>query len=490
MARILNRHPVLLLLAPYLSSLILGPPALVLWAGGAALRFSLAEDFEPGAAMRALTALLMCAAGLFAERNLDPEPAGPRLILFDGVVTDGPWPDRMYPGTFRMTVVPLARGERMATDRALSAVVIGVPARAIAPGAHVVFPCEAVPGREGIVLRTRRALIETPPATRAFGLARHVYILRREMKSCLQRSLSSPTASFCASVLLGVPRAVGKEVRDLFRRTGTMHLLSISGLHVGIIVIMLSTFLNLFNFRWTTNSLLQVCALGALCLVTGGRVPVIRAALTGGCFIAANFLGRATRSSVFLIDAAFVIVIVDPGACREISFQLSFAGYASILLFLQRAPLRRLPIPGFLRRTVLAFGISCSAWCGTAPLAAYYFGTIVPLAPLVNCLAVPLFGLLLWAGLCHLPFALLLPVPALLTAAVVERLHSTLLCVLEWCASILPGPIATPPPPWWMLAAWYAALAAALIVPAAPGSGLSKEEEKEGVTPRRGYSIL
>ncbi len=483
MARILNHHPVLLLLVPFLSSLILGPPALLLWTGGAALRFSLSDEFRPDAAMRALTALLMCAAGLFAERELNPEPVGPRLILFEGVVTDGPWPDRMYPGTFRMTVIPVDKGESRATARGLCAVITGVPARRVKPGVHVVFPCEAVLGRNGIVLRTRQALIETTGERHGPLLTRHVYILRREMKACLQRSLSSRTASFCASILLGIPRSVGIDTRDLFRRTGTMHLLSISGLHVGIILVMVSALLNLFNLRWTTNALLQVFALACLCLITGGRVPVVRAALTGGCFIASNFLGRASRSSVFLIDAAFVIVILYPEACREISFQLSFAGYASILLFLQRVRLNRFPIPALLRRTAQAFGISCSAWCGTAPLAAYYFGTVVPFAPLVNCVAVPLFGLLLWAGLCHLLIALLLPVPAVLTAVVVERLYSMLLSVLEWSAATLPGPITTPPPPWWMLAVWYTALAAALIVPASNGSRLSEEEEKEGVTP-------
>ena len=479
MARILDRQPILLLLVPYVSSLILGPPALLLWAGGAALWFSLEHEFRPSAATGALVALLTCAAGIFAQPETGETRACPRLILFRGEVVDGPWPDRICPGTLQMWVVPIENGSKIERAPVLVVVIKGVPARAIKPGSRVVFPCEAVLGRQGLRLRTHTALIEAAEPSRDASLARGIYTLRREMKSCLQRSLSQEPASFCTSILLGIPRSVGRETRDLFKRTGTMHLLSISGLHVGIILIMLTRFLSLLNLGWATSTAVQIGALAGLCLITGGRVPVLRAALTGGCFIASNYLGRATRSSVFLFDAAFVILLLDPGACREISFQLSFAGYGSILLFLQRVPLESLPVPVGVRRVAQTAGISCAAWCGTAPLAAFYFGTIVPFAPLVNCVAVPLFGLLLWAGLLHLLIALPFPILAIVTGVIVEWLHSALMILLEWCAALLPAPIASPPLHCSILALWYALLAAALILPA---PNRCQRRENRGVT--------
>jgi ComEC/Rec2-related protein len=468
MAGTLTNNPMLILLLPYLSGLLLGPAAPVFWALWAAARTTFFSSLTPAISSRAVAAILAAAAGVLLRSPAEPVPAGgPRLMILEGTITEGPWPSRCFRGTFLLELRLCEHSAFACARGSLAVVAEGYPDSALEPGARVRFPGEITLRHGEIRIRTRGRLITLINRAPLLSLPRFLYRIRRSLKACLDRSLPQRTAPVCASVLLGIPGAVGFGTKDLFRQTGTVHLLAISGLHVGVVILALSRILSLFTAPGWRRESCQIGALAVLCLLTGGRTPVVRASIAGALHILSTRCGRASSSTAFLANAAFFILLFDPAACRAVSFQLSFAGYAAILLCLKRIPAeRKTRLPLRFGKVVQAATISLAAWCGTAPLAARYFGRIVPFAPLVNIAAIPLFSVTLCAALVHLLIALPFPGAAEKTAVVVDLLFRALFQLLEWAAALLPGPVETGQPPVAVLFIFYGIAAAGLFAPA------------------------
>jgi len=205
-------------------------------------------------------------------------------------------------------------------------------------------------------------------------------------------------------------------------------------------------------------------------LITGLRIPVVRAGLICLLFILSRALGRRTDSVAFLLNTLFILLLVNPETCREISFQLSFAGYASILLFLKQSSVFARIQPAGLRKLVIAAGFSVMAWAGTAPLAIYHFKEIVPFAPLVNLIVVPLFGVVLTTGYVHLAMASLFPILPCPTSEIAGFMTTTFLRILERFSGILPQPVPVQSLSLGILFIYYGLLVAFLVIPQRPKS--------------------
>jgi ComEC/Rec2-related protein len=495
---ILNRFPVLILLCPYASGLVAGPAVLVFWV---LLAVRLAGDQGPCvsgtvrypsvAAARSFTAVLAAAAGMLAQPAPPPEPQEARLVRIAGTVADGPWPSRFIPGTALLTIVP---GESCAISPRGGSVTVsteGLLLRGVEPGARIAFPAELRVTERGVLLRTRSTLIRVCGQIEGDGHLRTIFALRRDLRARLDRTLDRKTASLCASVLLGIPGAAARWMKDLFRDTGTAHMLAISGLHVGIVLLGVTRLVRAAAIGAAggggTATALRIAALASLCLITGGRTPVLRASLVAALHIASTACGRAVRPAALLCNAALLILVADPCAAGEISFQMSFGGCAAILLFLSWWKRLAAGLPRMAMRLSQAAGISLAAWAGTAPLAAYHFGRVCWFAPVVNLAAIPVFGVFVTAAYAHLALAWACPPAAGLTAGAVELLAGPLLKVLETAVQWLPGPAVVTPPPAAPLCIYYAILVAALVLsPSArrqrggkPGKTRNPIEKKE-----------
>lgn len=297
------------------------------------------------------------------------------------------------------------------------------------------------------------------------GLAATLSALKREARTRLELSQGPETdrRALMAAMLLGEREGLPPALQRRLREAGLIHLVAISGLHVGLLAGMLLALLRRISVPPPLLLLLAGALLPLFAILVGGRPPVARAAIGAGLALAGRNLGREgdPLNSLLLVGAA--LVAFHPPMIGDAGFQLTFVASAGILLGTERIA-GRLPFP---RPLALLVAVSASAYLATAPLVAYHFGRLAPVAVLSNLAAAPLCALLLVAGYGAILFA---EVPLLgdLLASSSRWLASILLDVAGIAASWEGGGWRVPPPSVPGLLVYYASGLGALLTDRTP----------------------
>jgi len=147
-------------------------------------------------------------------------------------------------------------------------------------------------------------------------------------------ALPEPQGALAQAILLGIRGNIPDSLNQTFSRTGTAHILAISGLHIGIIIgILLSFGILIFGRQRSMYVWLALIAIWLYILLTGMRPPVIRGAIMGSLFLIAEYIGRQRSAFTALAFAAAVMVGIQPQILWDVSFQLSFLAMAGLVLF-------------------------------------------------------------------------------------------------------------------------------------------------------------
>ena len=121
------------------------------------------------------------------------------------------------------------------------------------------------------------------------------------------------------------------DLRDALLATGTAHLLSVSGMHLAILVFVASLVLSSMGFR-PTRRLIVIIAISTLyVLVTGGRPPVLRAALLVSVLLLAHCFRRTSQPINTLSAAAIILMVVNPMNVFSVGVHLSFLAVATLM---------------------------------------------------------------------------------------------------------------------------------------------------------------
>lgn len=227
--------------------------------------------------------------------------------------------------------------------------------------------------------------------------------------------------SLLAAMALGDKQAVSREQKEQFSTAGTSHLLALSGLHLGIIYMLLARLLPRRRLKGLSQ-LLLLAAVWAFVLLAGMPLSVVRSATMISLYALALLLNRGRAPLNTLVLTAGLMLLARPYSLFDVGFQLSFSSVAAILLFVPLFPqsVPRLPHSSFL---VTMTTVSIAAQIGTAPLVAYHFGRFSPWFLLANYVSIPLAMLILYTMFfsllcCWWPQALslLISVPATLAS--------------------------------------------------------------------------
>ena len=162
-----------------------------------------------------------------------------------------------------------------------------------------------------------------------------VFAVRGKLSESLDRGLTHPHSGLANALLLGRREGIPPGVTEDFRNTGVAHLLAISGLHVGILLVMaLAAGAWVLGRRRGLYLLVPLLAVWMYVLLSGMPISVVRAAIMGTVYLAALALGRPRSALPSLALAAAVMAGVNPAVLGQISFQLSFTAIAGIVLAL------------------------------------------------------------------------------------------------------------------------------------------------------------
>lgn len=210
-----------------------------------------------------------------------------------------------------------------------------------------------------------------------------------------------------SALTLGYREDLDKDVQRAFSASGAMHVLAVSGLHTGIvwgIVMWILTLGGLYKplwedkfRRWLLN-ISTIVLIWAYAFLTGLCPSVMRSALMLTFWALSSLLEQQTSRWNPLLAAAVVILIVNPLALWSVSFQLSFAAVAGIMLFgssMQQAVVPKGRVWQSVSRLLI---VSLAAQLGTMPLTLHYFGQTSNYFALTNLIVVPMAGILLSLG--------------------------------------------------------------------------------------------
>jgi competence protein ComEC len=263
-----------------------------------------------------------------------------------------------------------------------------------------------------------------------------------KVRSTIQNSLqkhdfSKAQLDIIQALLLGQKQDIDPETYNQFSKAGVVHILAVSGLHVGIILIILQFVTKgLLNFRYgrvLRNSLVLIGIWGFATLA-GYTPSVLRAAVMFSFLsIALNYRRKTSAVNTLALSAVFLITI-NPYLLFQVGFQLSYLAVISIVILQPR--LSKLYSPRYyLDRKV--WDISCvtiTAQLGVLPLSLYYFHQFPGLFLVSNLVILPGLGMLLGGGIIIIALSLLNLLPETLVSLYASLLDA-LLWVVEWIAS-------------------------------------------------------
>ncbi len=281
-----------------------------------------------------------------------------------------------------------------------------------------------------------------------------------------------------AALTVGEKEHLDNDVKRSFRHSGAAHVLAVSGLHTGILYLILLQLLTGFG-RWKPlyedrlhrciNSLVIIALMWLYACLTGLTPSVVRSVVMLTLVEIARMWYRQPMSMNTLAAAAFMILAVRPNDLFSVSFQLSFAAVAAILLFVPLlrdiVPLNRIRnryVHGCVRFVWDLAVVSLAAQLGTLPISLYYFGQTANYFLLTNLMVIPLTYVIVWMA------------AAVLTVGWIPCIGALLAYPLRWAvvglnAAVgwvghLPGAVTTIHATVPMVLALYVAMATAVLV--------------------------
>ena len=222
----------------------------------------------------------------------------------------------------------------------------------------------------------------------------------------LDAAVGGQEGDLLKAMVLGQRWLIEPNTSDSFSRTGLAHILAISGLHVGYIVLLINKLSAKLRLRTWGLFIFRSSIIIFYCLLTGAATSVVRATIMAIIVFLGQAIGRKPDTLNSAGTAALLILIFRPMEILDTGFQLSFITVFSIGL-LYRDIKDKL---GFLPdRLASLFAVTISAQLGALPLIAYHFNSLSLISFLTNPLLIPVFGLLVMAGFLIMPIGIILP---------------------------------------------------------------------------------
>ena len=230
--------------------------------------------------------------------------------------------------------------------------------------------------------------------------------------------------AFIKALLLGQRQDISSDVYEDYVNAGAVHILAISGLHVGILLLILQFILKpLLYFRHGkfVSLVIILCVLWSFAIIAGLSPSVVRAVTMFSLFAIARGLKRSSNSLNTLAVSAFILLLARPGFCFDVGFQLSYAAVASIIIVKPVLDswwhLKNKFFDWFLD----LFKVSIAAQIGVLPISLYYFHQFPSLFFITNMVVIPCLIGILCLGI------------VTLTLIGVYEPPEVLVCILAWC---------------------------------------------------------
>jgi len=271
-------------------------------------------------------------------------------------------------------------------------------------------------------------------------LEKFIFLIKKDIIVYLKKHYYPVQNHFLSAVLIGMKARIPATIKEIFRKSGTIHLLAISGLHVGLFTLMLLIlFINLRIPR-KVSFILILFFIILYNLIIGYRAPILRATIMFMALIICYFFDRDKNYLNSLALAALIILLIDPLAINSISFQMSFLATAGIIIY---SPVIYDLFKRYIKweNKIFKFFISIfiaslSAQVFIFPVLLYTFQKFSYIALITNLLAIPLTGIILFITLLSYFFFHLIPIVASLLSNISNLLIAIMVYILNFVSKV------------------------------------------------------
>ncbi|TSC91776.1 MAG: competence protein ComEC [Parcubacteria group bacterium Licking1014_17] len=289
-----------------------------------------------------------------------------------------------------------------------------------------------------------------------------IYAVRNVFENSITRSISEPNASFVGGTLLGGRVFENETLTNDFKRTGTSHILAVSGYNITIIAeFFLFIFLAVLGRK--RAMLFSIIGIAVFSIFVGAAASVIRAAIMGVLVLIARRNGRLSSPGTAIIGAAAVMVLIQPLILRyDVGFQLSFLatlGLVYISPLIEKYFLWAPSVYNF--RETLAMTIS--AQMAVLPLIIFSFGSFSLISVPVNAIILPLIPVIMIMGFATGVLGIIIPFLGKILGSLSWVVSEFVIKVIKIGGSI-PGGNVTVKIPWQAVFVFYLAAVVVLFL--------------------------
>jgi len=214
----------------------------------------------------------------------------------------------------------------------------------------------------------------------------------------INKILPEPQAAFLGGVLIGARRSIPDDLNQAFNRTGTTHIIAISGYNITIIAMVLLALAKGLGISRKRSFWFIVAGISFFVVITGASASVVRAAVMGLIVLLAKQIGRMSRITNALVFTAVIMLFINPKILMfDAGFQLSFLSTMGLVYL---SPI----LEKYFSRWPELYGVkesfttTLSAIIFTLPLIIFQFGRLSLVAPFVNILILPFIPLSMAIG--------------------------------------------------------------------------------------------
>jgi competence protein ComEC len=226
---------------------------------------------------------------------------------------------------------------------------------------------------------------------------------RTKVLSILRENIKDPNQlSVAEALLIGYRDDLDRDLVQSYSNTGVVHIIAISGLHLGMIYGLLVFLFQPFRkYKWSrfVKPLTILFVLWAFTFIAGGASSIMRSAIMFSFIVVGESLKRKTTMYNSLALSAFVLLLINPFNLWDVGFQLSYTAVLSIVVFQQHINKWFYTKNKLLKGLWSLNSITLSAQILTLPIVLYHFHQFPTLFMFTNLFAVPFSGLILYAEL-------------------------------------------------------------------------------------------
>jgi len=249
-----------------------------------------------------------------------------------------------------------------------------------------------------------------------------IYKLADKFRKTIQKSLQKQgfkkeELAVINALLLGQRQDISKELLNDYTRAGAIHILAVSGLHVGIFLLILSAFfkpLEQLKYGKIIKTILIVCLLWIFAVIAGLSASVVRAVTMFSAVAIAMAFNRKTMVLHSLISSMFILLLCKPLFLFDVGFQLSYLAVFSIVTIQPKLYNLWKPKYKLIDKLWQLFTVSTSAQLGVLPISLFYFHQFPGLFMISNLVIIPFIGSILMGGILMIGMSLLNVLPLFL----------------------------------------------------------------------------